>query len=268
MRRRWKILIAVVVVLIAAGVVAWFERPQDHTDPVSINEAVTGFRHDGAGGASGADGTGSTAAPEDVPGFPPSGVYTYSVEGEEQVSLAIFGQTHPYHGVASMTIVPSGCGVRETLRLLTTRWNETVGCKEGSGVQLVDAVEHHEFYGTTSDLSYRCARSPSSVGEYRAGSSWTTDCKGSGGTLRLDSEVIGTPEVSVGDERVPAVEIKSTARLAGEVTGTTAVLEWRRPEDGLLLKRIAETNTDVDILGGGTYEEAYTVSIESLKPRR
>jgi hypothetical protein len=254
--RTRKILIGIVVIVIVAGVIAYLERPQDHTAPASVGAAVSAFKAQGA------------EAAEDVAGFPPSGVYTYALRGEEHLSAAIFGQTHPYEGVASMTVEPVACGVRETLQLLTTRWNEFISCPAGEGERIVVAGEHHEFFGTTSEVAYRCHGSGPAPGDYRPGADWVTSCAGSGGTLKLESEALRSKPMTVAGEKVPAVEIRSSVEFEGEVTGSSAVDEWRRESDGLVLERTAETNASVDVLGGGSYEETYTVTVTSLEPRQ
>ena len=94
-----------------------------------------------------------------------------------------------------------------------------------------------------------------------------TSCEGSGGSLSLESEVMQAKPIVAAGEEVSAVEIESKVEFEGEVTGTSTVDEWRRDSDGLVLERTAETEASVDVLGGGSYEETYTVSISSLEPR-
>lgn len=257
MRRRWR-LIAVVATLLAAGAVyAWVSWPRDATAPASIGEALSGFRsHAGD-------------AQHRRSGLPKFGVYLYETHGNETLETVVLSSTHRYHGRSTITVEPVPCGIRERWQVLTTRWNESTTCLVHNGLRAVSASEHHEFFGSVSAPSYPCQGSheprPQS---YRIGLQWTIACGNSEGSVRLRSTVVAFQTLKIDGERVPAFNIRSRVVFDGEVSGASIMSDWRRPSDGLLLRRAVDTKASVAIIGGGNYDESYSLAIVSTAPHR
>lgn len=255
MRRRWR-LIAVVAILLAAGAVyGWIRWPHDSTAPASIGEALSGFRSR-AGGAQ-----------RRRPGLPKYGVYLYETHGSETLETVVLGSTHRYHGRSTITVEPAPCGIQERWQVLTTRWNESTTCQMRNGLRAVSIDEHHEFFGAVSALSYPCRGSHEPLPRsYRIGLRWTIACGNSGGSVRLRSTVVAFQRLEINGERVPAFNIRSRVVFDGEVSGASIVSDWRRPSDGLLLRRAVDTKANVDVIGGGNYDENYSLAIVSIAP--
>jgi hypothetical protein len=256
MKRRWK-LAAVVVIVLTPGVYVWAEWSHDAAPPTSISKALRAFRSH------------VDSAHTHRPGLRRLGVYLYTTRGSETLNAAIFQSTHRYRGTSTITVEPFACGIRERWQVLTTRWNESIMCKVHNDLRLVSLSEHHEFFGTVSAPFYRCHDSQwPQPHSYRVGLRWTVSCVGKTGLLLIRSSVVAPQAIEIDKMRIPAFAVRSRVAFNGEVTGTSIVSDWRRRSDGLLLRRTVYTKAGVEILGGGSYDEGYSLAIMSTVPRR
>lgn len=255
MTRGRYIALAAFVALLLVGAYCWLRIFSDSSAPVSVSDAVAGFREHAPG-----------LPREDAPGLPRFGVYTYATRGAERLD-ATLDASHEYGGSSTITIEPRGCGLSERWQVLTTRWSEVLSCPATARRRLASTEEHHEFFGTGSDASYECEgdRLPRLAG-LRAGTGWSTSCSGPSGSLALSSRVIGT-EVWNGERAMDAVRIRSFTLVSGENDGRSTQVDVRRRSDGLLLERKVRTSVGIGALGGGRYEEAYSVRLISTRPR-
>jgi len=84
--------------------------------------------------------------------------------------------------------------------------------------------------------------------------------------VRIGSSVVASQAIDIGRERVPAFKVRSRAVFEGEVSGDSIVNDWKRRADGLLLRRTVDTRANVDVIGGGNYDENYALAIVSTAP--
>ena len=258
MRRRWKSIAVVIALLTVGAGFAWAKWPRDSASPASVHEALSSFR------------SGVEGAQRRRPGLPSFGVYLYRTDGSEKLDTAVFGGTHDYRGRSTITVAPSPCGVRERWQVLTGRWNDSAVCQAPDGrLRATFFGEHHEFFGTASAASYPCRHSDEpEPRDYRIGLRWTISCSDSEGSVRFRSRVVAFRPIEVDGEPVPAFKIASRVRIDGEVSGASFVSDWRRRSDGLLLYRTVDTTATVDVIGGGSYGEKYSLAILSTVPRK
>jgi hypothetical protein len=253
--RRLKVAVAAIVV-VAVGALIWTQRPRDETDRSTVGGAVRAF-NDRRGR--------ETRTPGD--GFPKPGVYRYSTRGGESIDTPVLGADHDYDGISTVTILPAPCGLEERWQVLATRWSEVRVCRDGDGARLESVREYREFFGTEQGFRFGC--DGSSVPASRsmvAGMRWRTRCGAKKGSTSNRSEVVGLVRIRVGKRSIEAIRVRTVAVLRGENEGTTARTEWLRPSDGLLLRRTVNTKTRFDFVGGGEYEERYTLALLSTSP--
>ncbi len=256
MKRHWRPAVAVVLVTVGA-VYMWSQWTGDTTVPASIGEALSSFRsHIGRA--------------HRRPGLPKYGVYVYRTQGSETLDTAILGSTHKYRGSSTITVEPSTCGIRERWQVLTTRWNQSTTCQaKRNGLRASSLSEHHEFFGTVSALSYPCRDSHEpQASNYRIGLRWTISCGNSADSARISSSVVAFQAIKVDEERIPAFKIRSRVVFDGEVVGASLVRDWRRQSDSLLLRRTVDTKASVNVIGGGHYDENYSLKISSIAPHK
>lgn len=242
--------------LLVAGAVLWSNWPRDSVERASVGDALRDYRSRAGG----------VGAPDR--GLPRPGVYVYSIAGGETLHALVFEGTHRYDGEATITVEPRPCGVAERWRPLDTRWTESRFCGRGGEFHLASISESHEFFGTSSLSSYRCRGAAPGLARARVGSSWKSACSGGSGTLRISSRVVAAGVVEVDGRRFAAVRIHSRAAVGGEQAGASVRSEWRRRSDGLLLRRSVSTEASVEVLGGGTYHEDYSLELLATAPRR
>jgi hypothetical protein len=123
------------------------------------------------------------------------------------------------------------------------------------------------IFGFEQKDSFRChgIAMPRPV---KRGVTFSSGCRSEDSLVTSASRVIGFETVTVAGEQLQAIHTESRSELEGEVTGTARREEWRRPSDGLLLRRSASTTTDTGLGGGTHYTEHYTIELLDTQPRR
>lgn len=193
-----------------------------------------------------------------VHGLPAPGVYRYETRGREDFN-GLLNASHPYHGVSSIAVTSHSCGIAERWQVLSKRWTSSVICQTGPRIRFVWLDEQHEFFGTSKETSYICAR-----GSKRH----VTQCRSKGNSLSNVTKVIDIEPIEIDGRAFEAVHRRSAIRFSGESSGQARSDEWRRRSDELLLQKRFISVASVDAGGGGTYRERYWLKLLSSQPRR
>lgn len=252
--------LGVAALVVVGAIFAWQFAPRDSVTRATVGDAVQTFRHRveqriarGAGLLDGVE----------------YGVYRYLIHGGEDIDATILGAHHNYGGVSTVAITPTPCGVEERWQVLRGRWTEVELCRTKGGSRVEGLRDSHEFFGKENVISYACRGDDIPVAaDQRPGMGWIFDCVADEASATNTSRVIAVEKLEVGGQTYDAVHTKSKIELAGEVSGTDMREEWRRRSDGLLLRRVDEIEADLDILGGASYDERYSLSLISAEPER
>lgn len=257
MSARSKIVIAAIGLLAGGAAAAWLLLQGEDVDRATVGDALARFHQHG----------GETG--EDTGGAPP-GVYRYGTRGSEHVDAGgLLTATHDYDGVSTVVVTRGPCGTRERWEVLSTRWLETESClpPDESGLRAIS--EFHEFFGTVSEDRYRChGKRPPRRLLSRIGTGFTRTCGGAHGTATGASRVVAATVVTVAGEPVDAIRTTTRVSLGGDVSGATLRDDWRRRSDGLLLRRVADTEAKRSGAIDADYSEHYSLRLLSQKPRR
>lgn len=243
----------------AIAVALWFLVLQGGGQPVSVEQAVEGFRADEAT---------SVPLPAGVP-VPASGVYVYETSGSESVDIFL-GQTHDYPEVTTIAIRPGGCGLTLAWEALDERSTIWELCPGADGWTVARYTEYHRFFGTGEETDYRCA--PGSVwlpGTAEAGTTWTRRCETEITDEIGAARVVGAETVSIGDAEVETVHVSLALEWTRRTRGRGTFDAWLRVPDGLPV-RLAWDNDNVSesIAGEVHYTERAELSLASLEPER
>lgn len=257
--RRLAWAVAGLAALALTVVLAWLLVLRGGVDPISVEQAVQGFR---AGDAPAAP------LPPGVP-VPESGVYVYDTRGSESVDIFL-GQTHDYPEVTTIAVRPGGCGLTLAWAAFDERSTTWELCPARGGWEIARYTEYHRFFGTGEETDYRCE--PGSVwlpGSAEAGSAWTRTCATSITDEVASGRVVGMETVRVDGTEVAAVHVSLVAELRKRTRGQGTFDAWLRVPDGLPV-RLAWQNDNVSksIAGEVHYTERAELTLASLAPER
>jgi hypothetical protein len=251
-RRRLLIGAAVVVAVVAAGLVAAVAGGlllRDKSQPASVAAALRLFRRDDPN-PTGAD-----------------GVYLYDTTGWESLRV-LSGPTHRYPATTTITLTRSGCGIRLRWQPLAARSTTWTLCHGDTGFVVTANDEVHTFYGVTDRTDYRCTGDwPSAA---TPGTRAAFSCRAAHGRERGVATLVGRGTVTVGDARIQATHIRTTAAVSGENHGTETV-DWWIALDSPAPPRIvlsSRTSRHVAIVGTARYREHAVLRLASLKAER
>ena len=254
-RRRLRILlgVAIVLVLVAGGLVAAFETGlllHDTATPVSIAEVVTRFRQQ-AHSAKGFD-----------------GVYVYVTHGEESID-ALGGAHHRYPKRTSITAVGVKCGLMlhwDALKERTATWTL---CTTPRGLELQGFGVSHEFFGQGDSTSYACAGSVLLPLDESVGAESSFHCRSDRGREAGRSHVVGFEAVPVNGAQLDAVHVQTVAHVSGGDHGTERTDWWFDVRNGLPLQIGLVSRTSRGFaLGDIHYHEDATLRLTTTKPLR
>jgi hypothetical protein len=100
--------------------------------------------------------TAATTVAAELPALVRPGVYRYATTGQESID-ALDGATHAYPSETTITVTPSGCGVRLRWDALHERWDEWRLCATPGGIELQrNGTQYHEFFGQPDDEAVAC----------------------------------------------------------------------------------------------------------------
>ena len=254
MRRAGIIAAGVVVVAAIVGLAAWFVVFSDTATPVSIEEAVTGFRTDT-----------EPSPAESLPISP--GVYVYATSGFEKTD-ALTGVTHRYPRRSTITVEPAECGMSLTWRVLDGRSTAWTYCVTDDGWMLRSQDERHTFFGRTERTTYVCDDTPIRP-RVVSTASWPVTCSTETSQERGSARVVSRDLVRVGGERVAVEHIRKTTTISGDIRGTARHDLWFDSRSGIPVKVVMTTRTTNDSpIGDVNYEEVASLRLTSLEPRR
>ncbi len=259
------VLAAIVVVLVAIGVIVWVTRGPDE---VSTDEAIERFRGEGNGEVEPA----SDARLE----LPEPGVYTYAADGSE--SLSVLGTTQAWGPTMPATITheDDGCW-RLRIDYSTHHWRSQLLCaeagdlveREGSTYQAFDFGVLIENTGAfTCDPPHVLMRSDADVGdEWRVRCEGTSAEQGTTVTTAGTNTYLGTETLRIDGRPVEAHHYRQDRTLSGDQTGTQEDHQWYSVETGLLLRaRSSVEAVSPSPIGDVTYTESGEYTLTSLRP--
>ena len=244
------------MVLSACGLGAlavWWFALRDTTEPVSVEEAVAGFRS-------------QTEAASAEPGLPEPGVYVYTATGGESVD-ALIGSEHAYPAQLTITVLHEGCGYVLRWEFLRRRSTEREYCPAPGGLELRRQTEIHTFFGREETTDYRCE--PGSLARPAAGTSFGWNCSTGTKTEVAEGEVVGVETLTVAGVAVETIHLRVETRLTGATRGTGGVEVWLEHATGLPVRELTWNDNVTDAaIGDVRYQERYELELTSLEPRR
>jgi hypothetical protein len=245
---RPKALIAVAAVVVGAALAAAVARGlflRDSARPASVTAALRLFR----------EGNPSPTGNE--------GVYLYDTTGSESLDV-LGGVTHRYPAATTIALTRTSCGARLRWQPLTERSTTWVLCLTPRGIVERSSDEVHDFFGKVDRTSYHCTNSRG-----------TFTCVSPHGRELGVAVDLGRETIAVGDTRIGAVHIRTTAQISGGDRGTETVDWWLAPNSaapsGAAPVRISfssRTSRKEPIIGAAHYREHAALRLASLEPLR
>jgi hypothetical protein len=245
---------AAIGVVAIVGALTWLVAFRDTAEPVSVGEAVTGFRSD------------TEPAPSEASPIP-EGVYVYATDGFEKTD-ALTGVTHRYPARSTITVTADECGVRLLWRVLAGRSTEWLYCVSDNGWAFHSQDERHTFFGTTERTTYVCSHAPIRPAD-AALERWAVSCSTGSTEETGTGTLIGTERMEIGHRPIEAVHVRKSTTFAGEIRGTSRHDIWFAGDSGMPVKMVMVSCTTNDSpVGDVRYEEDVTLRLLSLQPRR
>lgn len=225
MKLRWKILIAVGVLVVAlVGTVAWLVWPRG-TTPVTEDQALDEFHRRSEGSST----TGGPSATEPAPG-----VYRYSADGNERIKIGPLPtdtRTLPDTVTASVVASNARC-FTFSINFFAEHIEDTRYCTTGDGSLRLDEHLKHQTVGVVSPTAtMRCDPAtvlPPSPSRVPIRCSLTL----AGAPISVDATLVGTAErkpartTRVGDSTVQVTPVTVTFTLSGDLTGSWTETTW------------------------------------------
>lgn len=255
-RRRWPWLL-LLVLLVPAGAAAWLLWPRSPT-PISENQAVEGFRTETTG-----------AAPTGA-GMPAAGVYTYDVDGHEDISMGpVPLPTRDIPSTVTMVVVPDGDCYRLDLNLMAEHTEQTTYCIDGPGtLRLVGQTKVELVPGFRVDGRTTCAQAvlvrPGET-EQPVTCSMTLDVGGITLNIALAGRATLGPAdpVTVGGTALPARLLTLDLTATGDERGHWIERQWLAQDSFLPLR----VERDIVLEGTGSFKERSTLQLTATIPR-
>jgi hypothetical protein len=297
MQRRTVLLGVAVVVVAAAGVYAWhrlatggkvtevgvaeaIDRYREQVDATTTSPPATTAPTVDAEPAATTTGppaptapttevravTTTTTTPPVVHSLVAPGVYQYATSGFDQVD-ALTGARHDYPQITTITVVPSGCGVRLRWDVAVERWDTWDWCLEGEGIRQTGWVGYHEFFDTPGQNDYTCDGEPRPL-DAPAGTTWTMTCRMEDRTTTsFTGTVIERTTLSVAGTEIAVLHLRYDVDVVGESTGHQTVEGWYRTTDGLPVREQLTIETEQDtVIGTTKFDETYAIELLTPTP--
>jgi len=254
-------IVAVAALAIAVAAAAWSFWPRDSVSRAAFGDAVVEFRKEMK--------RNQRFAHRETGPIPAFGVYRYRTRGQESIDTAALGTGHNYSGSSTITLTPSRCGLTERWDVLVERWTEAELCLSPETSRVIRVTDFHEFFGRPRSTPFSCqgGATPYTPG-LRVGMRWNTACTSEDSSVTNEVEVVGMETVRVAGREIPAVHVSSDTTLEGDPEGTAGQDSWLRRSDGLLLRRTASSDAQVETAGGGRFRENYELELISTRPKR
>ena len=254
--RRVRILLAAFSALALGGLAVWWLALRDAPAPVSVGEAVAGFRESAEAGAV-------------ADGLPDPGVYVYAATGSESVD-ALIGSTHEYPAELTVTVLHEGCGLVLSWSFLEGRSTSREYCPSSAGLELRRQTEIHTFFGRQETTDYRCERgSLARPAGNSTGATFGWRCSTGTKTETAEGEVVGVETLTVAGVAVETVYLRAETLLEGVTRGTGGLDLWLERSTGLVVRQVTWNDNVTDAaIGEVRYQERYELELTSLEPRR
>lgn len=215
-------------------------------------------------------GQGATATPGSLSRVPAAGVYAYSAEGYERVSIGPAEQTRQLASTVTATVRPSGRCWTFTHSLFVEHTEDTTYCiADGGSLSLEGHTKHQKVGVVTATADMGCDPATVVPGS-AAGSIWEATCRMethtpvfTAGTIhRGTTAVVGTEAVDVAGRAVQAWHVRIRRNVSGDLTGFWHEDVWFAHADGLPLRIVR----NAELRGPATFREESTFSLRSLNP--
>lgn len=196
--------------------------------------------------------------------LPTPGVYEYLTSGRDSVD-ALSGAHHDYPATTTITITPSGCGVRQRWDVLVERWEEWQRCGVADGISETDRVTYDEFFGQSHTDTWVC------TGDARplaapTGAMWTSTCTQGAESETHAGVVVGAEQRTVGISSVDTLHVRVTVTGVTS-TGTQIIDTWYLDGSDLVVAQIATAASANDSpVGTVNYAETSSIELVSLDP--
>lgn len=232
-RRLWKVLIGigVVLVLVIVAAVAWFFLGRDEARPVSDDQALEGFRGQGAGSAEAA-------------GRPAAGVYSAVATGTESVDVPGLDEGLGPNAPVTVTHGDNGCFTYR-VDFNSHYWRNWTMCPTSDATfaigemvsrtgRTLPGVTIESLATYTCDTALPLLWTDAAVGDQREGSCTgvVEDDEG----VTADAGVIEVRDrttMTIGGEEIDVVHVRSTETLSDAQTGSEVDEWWLDAETGL-----------------------------------
>ena len=259
---RPRVWIAVALVVAALGAVAGGILLAIHdtpSAPVPVASALARFRADWAATGRVEPGRSDTAVPR-------AGVYAYVARGFEVATVLGSTGRHAYPPQATLTVLPSACGLSARLDLLSERSSTWEVCARGGAWRLSRLGDVHRFFGRRDDRTYRCT--DGSVWTALIGS-WGARCVFESTRQTWSGRAVANTTVEVGGRRLPAVHVRLLSRTTGDTEGTGTEHLWLLRDTGLPARWVVRNaSTTGTIAGDVHYRESIDLRLLATAPRR
>ncbi len=250
-RRRWLLVVAVLVVLaLAGGALAWWQAGR--SDPVAPDAAVAAFRSD-------------PGPPAPAGSLPLPGVYGYAVTGWECGGFGPICLRRDLPAGAELTLRRAGGGVQERLFLSEQHGEGRSLVRGDGGWRLAEQWSDLQFLGLGQQTTDTAEPQPLVLPDDLAvGASWREQYRLRSVPVEATARVVRSETVQVGGQPVDTVVIATDTTLGGALAGTFRETTWYAPSLGVDVRRQVSRRID----GSFRYELELDARLLDAIPRR
>jgi hypothetical protein len=198
---------------------------------------------------------------------PAEGVYRYSADGGESVSIA--GGSRRYPDEVYAIVRHTACGLVIEVQVLEEHLDRTELCHDGTTISLVREYKEISFFGQTDSGDIAC-EPPMPLVRWGSAPAPAVGWGCRAGSIETDGSValLHTRKVDVGGRAVDGATVEWRWTASGRSEGG-GLHTWTFGADGLPLRiERVNDNTSDSALGRVRYEESATFVLASLEPTR
>jgi hypothetical protein len=206
-----------------------------------------------------------TASAHATSPIPPGvlGSFSYATTGYEQTSIPGTKRTFP--STTTITNKQAGCGVESTWAPSSQHVQTQELCGDGRSIYMASYATTLTFFGISSGEDFKCGTDAVIYAPgAKAGQVWNYKCTSSDATATQAGHVIGYSSMSVGGTSVRVLHVEVATTLTGSDSGKSTQDYWIEIGKPVLVK---ETGTVDASQKGIHYEEAYSLTLDSLRPK-
>jgi hypothetical protein len=243
--------VAVIVVLAAAGAALWVWQTARSSDPVSEEEALSQYR-EGAGGPSALR-----------PGVPREGVYTYRQSGSERGGVGPVSIRRGLPGEARYVVTASAGGFQEQLSLSEQHIEGVRFRVTPEGSRATWRRTDVTFVGVGRDDRRELRPPPLHLPRrLPVGRTWSGRYTAGALPVSYRGEVVRREAVEVEGARLASVVVRTTSETGGAHPGTRTDTFWWSPRLALPLR----WSIDMDIRGTVSLDMTSDLLLQSVRP--